>query len=56
MRDNQDLIKMIDISGNDFVIISKWDKQAYSKGWRYGDGEALAVVKPATLLEFLENT
>ena len=53
MRDNQDLIKkMIAISGNDFVITSKWDKQSYSKGWRYGEGEAFAVIKPGTLLEF----
>ena len=53
MKDHKVLIKKIAaISGNDFVITSKWDKQSYSKGWRYGDGEALAVVKPGTLLEF----
>ena len=53
MRDNENLIKkLIAISGSNFVITSKWDKQSYSKGWRYGDGEALAVVKPGTLLEF----
>ncbi|MEC9303076.1 MAG: D-lactate dehydrogenase [Bacteroidota bacterium] len=53
MKDNKDLIKkIIDISGNDSVITSKWKKQSYSKGWRYGDGEALAVVNPGTLLEF----
>ena len=53
MKDHKVLInKIAAISGNDFVITSKWDKQSYSKGWRYGDGEALAVVKPGTLLEF----
>ena len=25
--------------------------QAYSKGWRYGEGEALAVAKPSTLVD-----
>ena len=52
MKDNENLIKKLTaISGSDFVITSKWDKQSYSKGWRYGEGEALAVAKPATLLE-----
>lgn len=44
-----DLIK---ISGDKFIIISKWNKEPYCKGWRYGQGEALAVVRPSTLLEF----
>lgn len=53
MESNKNLIaELIDISGNKFVIISKWEKQSYSKGWRYGSGEASAVVKPGTLLEF----
>ena len=52
MRDNDKLIKkLIAISGSDFIITSKWNKKSYSKGWRYGEGEALAVAKPATLLE-----
>ena len=52
MKDNDNLIKkLIDISGSDFIITSKWNKKYYSKGWRYGEGEALAVAKPATLLE-----
>lgn len=52
MTDNETLIKKLKaISGSDFVITSKWDKQSYSKGWRYGEGEALVVAKPATLLE-----
>ena len=44
-----DLIK---ISGDKFIIISKLNKEPYCKGWRYGQGEALAVVRPSTLLEF----
>lgn len=39
------------ISGSKNVLTSQWDKQVYSKGWRYGEGDALAVVKPGTLLE-----
>lgn len=39
------------IVGKKYVLKAQWDKQAYSKGWRYGEGEALAVVKPGTLLE-----
>ena len=39
------------IVGKKYVLTAQWDKQAYSKGWRYGGGEALAVVKPGTLLE-----
>lgn len=41
----------ITIVGKKYVLTAQWDKQAYSKGWRYGEGEALAVVKPGTLLE-----
>tara|TARA_A100001011_G_scaffold400513_1_gene515778 strand:+ start:25750 stop:27438 length:1689 start_codon:yes stop_codon:yes gene_type:complete len=35
--------------GNKNVLISKWDKIPYSKGWRYGSGNTLAVVKPDKL-------
>tara|TARA_B100000401_G_C52796566_1_gene716204 strand:- start:209 stop:1897 length:1689 start_codon:yes stop_codon:yes gene_type:complete len=44
--------KLIDIAGSDYVITEKWQKEPYSKGWRYGEGYALAVVKPGKLLEF----
>ena len=39
------------ISGDKYVITSEWGKEPFSKGWRYGEGETLAVVKPGTLLE-----
>lgn len=39
------------ITGSKYVITSKWNKEPFVKGWRYGEGEALAVVKPGTLLE-----
>ncbi|MDG1778660.1 MAG: FAD-binding protein, partial [Flavobacteriaceae bacterium] len=39
------------ISGAKYILTANWNKKRYSKGWRYGEGEALAVAKPATLLE-----
>ena len=39
------------IVGGKNIITSSWKKQSYSLGWRYGGGEALAVVKPKTLVE-----
>ena len=35
--------------GNKNVITNKWGKEPFITGWRYGKGEALAVVKPGTL-------
>ena len=42
---------MKSILGPKHVLTSSWKKNAYSKGWRYGEGEVFAVVKPGTLLE-----
>ena len=39
------------ITGEKHILTAKWSKQQYSKGWRYGEGEALAVAKPGALLE-----
>ena len=39
------------ITGDKHILTAQWRKQQYSKGWRYGEGEALAVAKPGTLLE-----
>ena len=39
------------ISGSKYIITEYWRKQPYSKGWRYGKGNAFAVVKPGTLIE-----
>ena len=39
------------IVGRKYVITTKWRKQAHTKGWRYGEGDAIAVVKPGTLIE-----
>ena len=42
------------ITGDKYILTSKWNKNTYCKGWRYGEGEALAVAKPGTLLEIWE--
>ena len=39
------------ITGDKYILTAQWSKQQYSKGWRYGEGEALAVAKPGTLFE-----
>ncbi len=39
------------IVGNQNVIKTKWRMESYCKGWRYGEGEAVAVAKPSTLLQ-----
>ena len=49
---NNFINKLKVITGSNYVITEKWLKESYSKGWRYGEGDALAVVKPETLLEF----
>ena len=35
--------------GDKNVLTSEWSKLPYSKGWRYGAGNTLAVVKPSKL-------
>lgn len=37
--------------GTKNVITNQWGKEPFITGWRYGKGDALAVVKPATLLD-----
>ena len=37
--------------GSKFVVTGKWQKQPFVNGWRYGNGDALAILKPANLLE-----
>ena len=48
---NKILIDLISITGNKYILSGKWDKQPYINGWRYGNGDALAIVKPGCLLE-----
>lgn len=47
-----DIIKeLIKVCGASNVLTENWSKETYCKGWRYGNGDAIAVVKPGTLLE-----
>ncbi len=39
------------IVGDSYVLTAERDTRGYRKGYRYGDGDALAVVRPGTLLE-----
>ena len=39
------------IVGKKYVLTNKLNKEPYSKGWRYGQGSALAVIKPGKLIE-----
>jgi len=38
------------IIGDNNILTTNWSKQPYCKGWRYGEGEALAVAKPSLLI------
>jgi len=51
----RDLIKQLKrVVGINYVITADGSKKSYSKGFRFGEGEVLAVVKPGTLLEIWE--
>ncbi|MBT4915607.1 MAG: D-lactate dehydrogenase [Formosa sp.] len=45
------LFNLEKIVGSEYIITDSWKKQKYSKGWRYGSGNAFVVVRPATLIE-----
>ena len=48
----QDIIyKLKKIVGKSHIITNELLKEPFTKGWRYGKGEAIAVIKPGTLLE-----
>ena len=50
--DTQSLISSLgDVVGQAHLLTDKEKKQPYCKGFRFGSGEALAVVRPATLVE-----
>ena len=50
--DTQSLITSIrDVVGQAYLLTDKAKKQPYTKGFRFGAGEALAVVRPGTLVE-----
>ena len=43
--------EFISVSGHKNIITKNWSKEPYTNGWRYGKGQAAAVVKPASLIE-----
>ncbi|MDG2108577.1 MAG: D-lactate dehydrogenase [Flavobacteriaceae bacterium] len=49
MKNKNVIDKIKKIIGNKNVLTSEWNKLPYSKGWRYGAGNALAVLKPGKL-------
>lgn len=40
-----------EIIGENNIVTTEWGKLPYSKGWRYGEGNGLAVARPKTLFE-----
>ena len=52
---NSSIIKsFINLIGEQNVLTSEWSKLPHSKGWRYGTGNALVVLKPGKLYEIWE--
>ena len=51
INNNKFIEGLISIVGETHVLTAEWSKQPFSKGWRYGEGDAIAVSKPGTLLE-----
>ena len=50
MMKNKNVIDKFKILiGDQNVLTSEWNKLPHSKGWRYGAGNALAVLKPVKL-------
>ena len=55
LKKNNSVIKKLKvIAGKKYVLTTESSKEHYCKGWRYGGGSAIAVVKPGTLLEIWE--
>ncbi len=46
--------KLSKITGVKYILTAKWDKETYTKGWRYGEGNAMLVVRPGSLIEIWE--
>ena len=55
MFDRKKLIQDLkSITGKKYILTTEWSKNPYCKGWRFGEGVAIAVAKPGTLLEIWE--
>ena len=44
------LFNLEKIVGSEYIITDSWKKQKYSKGWRYGSGNAFVVVRPESII------
>ncbi len=52
MTKNIEIIEsFVPVVGANYVETSSWKIQPFIKGWRYGHGNAIAVIKPGNLLE-----
>ena len=55
MTSNSEQLSLIEalktVVGASYTLTDNAKKQAYTKGFRFGSGDAIAVVRPATLLE-----
>ena len=52
MKDNSKLIhEFSKVVGRKYVFTDSLNKEPFSRGWRYGEGNALAVIKPGILIE-----
>ena len=51
MNNNKFIKNLSSIVGISHTLTADWSKQPFSKGWRYGEGDAIAVAKPGTLIE-----
>ncbi|MDG6894215.1 D-lactate dehydrogenase [Volucribacter amazonae] len=52
MSAQQLITQLTDIVGQRYIITDQSKAEAYCSGYRFGSGKALAVVRPATLLEY----
>ena len=52
IEDKEKIIeKLSRITELKYMLTTKWDKESYTKGWRYGEGNSIAVIRPGSLLE-----
>ena len=52
MQDKSEIIQdLSSIIGEKYTLTAEWSMEPYCKGWRYGEGKAIAVAKPGSLIE-----
>ena len=51
MQEKSELIQdLSSIIGEKYILTAEWSMEPYCKGWRYGEGRAIAVAKPGSLI------